>query len=254
MKIVLWIGKEPNQIALAHKIASKYELVGVVFEQKITKRKKSLIYLFERIIIRLFLSKIPKTWFRLMNHYDEKFPQDLKSKSITVENINDKLVKEFTESLNVDIICVSGTRLVRKENLLTKSKKGMLNLHTGLSPHVKGGPNCTNWCLVKGWYHLIGNTIMWIDEGIDTGNLVLVERVNLKTAKSFFDVHLLVMEHAHELYLKALGLIERGEAKSIPQNEVTEGVTFYNKDWNIQANWQLLKAIRKLEKSKNIFT
>lgn len=87
---------------------------------------------------------------------------------------------------------------------------------------------------------------MWIDEGIDTGNLILTEKTKFNGNETFFDVHLKVMEHAHDLYIKAIQEIKDGESKSISQNEVQEGVTFYNKDWDIKAHRNLAKNLKKL--------
>jgi len=39
------------------------------------------------------------------------------------------------------------------------------------------------WCLAKNWLHLIGNTVMWIDPGIDSGDLLSTERTPLDGMK-----------------------------------------------------------------------
>lgn len=250
MRVVVWIGKEPNQLALVHKIKEEFDLVGIVYEDKKSKKNRSLKDLFSRVVIRLFFSKIPRTWFGLLMYYKNKYPDTLQNKAITVENINDPRVKSFTEVLHPDIICISGTRLVKRATINTHSTLGVLNLHTGFSPHVKGGPNCTNWCISKGWFNKIGNTIMWIDEGIDTGNLFLVERTTFTGDEDFYEIHLKVMEHAHELYLRALRKLKKNELESIPQDSISKGITFYNKYWGIKEHWQLY---RNLKRFKNEF-
>lgn len=247
MRVVVWIGKEPNQLALVHKIKEEFDVVGIVYEEKKSKKNRSLKDFFTRVVVRILFSKIPKTWFELLTYYKNKYPNDLEIESLTVENINDPRVKSFTEVLNPDIICVSGTRLIKKATINTSSTLGVLNLHTGLSPHVKGGPNCTNWCISKGWFNLIGNTIMWIDEGIDTGNLFLVEKTSFNGNENFFQIHFKVMEHAHELYLRALRKLNKNELASIPQNSVSKGVTFYNKDWGIKEHWNLYRNLKRFK-------
>ena len=78
----------------------------------------------------------------------------------------------------------------------------ILNLHTGISPYIKGGPNCTNWCIATKQFEKIGNTIMWLDKGIDTGELLTTENTKFNsTDKSLLKIHMRVMNHAHDLYI-----------------------------------------------------
>jgi len=242
MKIIAWIGKGPNQIALINKLNNHFDLVGVVYENRASKKIKSygVIMFFKKILSRLFFGFIPKTWKRLQNYYDDRFNIIDQVPSLEIENINDSKVQEFSSQLGPDLIIVSGTGLIKGKNLSTKSKYGIINLHTGLSPYIKGGPNCTNWCLSTGETHLIGNTIMWIDEGIDSGNLILTEQTPLNGEEKFFDLHLKVMEHAHSLYINAVRNIEDYSTQNIPQENIGEGSIYYNKNWGLKSQLKLL--------------
>ncbi|MBK8140456.1 MAG: hypothetical protein IPK57_05180 [Chitinophagaceae bacterium] len=75
---------------------------------------------------------------------------------LRVESINNELVAAFTREINPDLIIVSGTGLVKEPLLSLPASIGIINLHTGLSPYVKGGPNCTNWCIANNEWHLVG--------------------------------------------------------------------------------------------------
>ena len=75
--------------------------------------------------------------------------------SIIVENINSNESYEFSNKLNPDLIIVSGTRLVKEKLLSIPTTIVILDLHTGLSPYIKGGPNCTNWCIATNKFHLL---------------------------------------------------------------------------------------------------
>src|SRR5690606_12059731 len=113
-----------------------------------------------------------------------------------------------------------------KDKLLKiEVSKGIMNLHTGLSPYVKGGPNCTNWCIANNEWHLIGNTIMWINEGIDTGNIITSESLDITQCTSLSEVHKIVMEHAHDLYLRAVNFVLYNDPPyiSVPQSELGAG-------------------------------
>lgn len=177
-----------------------------------------------------------------MYKYSQAYPALPSVQTLVIENINSQEAYSFSENLKPDIVLVSGTRLVKEQMLNLRPMKGILNLHTGLSPYVKGGPNCTNWCLATQQIHLIGNTIMWIDLGIDSGNLVATELVPLTGEEDLSGLHWKVMEHAHTLYLKACQLlISHPElVPNIPQNTIGKGKTYYTKQWNF---WQQLRAV-----------
>jgi methionyl-tRNA formyltransferase len=141
------------------------------------------------------------------------------------------------------LVAVSGTNLVgRKIIAEAASRRGIVNLHTGISPYVKGGPNCTNWCLATRKFDLIGNTVMWLDPGIDTGNIIATERTPLTGDEDLAELHWKVMEHAHDLYRRAIAKIASGEpVASVPQSELGTGPVYYLADWTAT---QMIKARR----------
>ena len=183
----------------------------------------------------------------MMSFYKKKYADYPNTKIVYTENINDVLVYNATLQLNPDLIIVSGTRII-KENLLSiKPRIGIVNLHTGLSPYIKGGPNCTNWCISTGQFHLIGNTVMWIDKGIDSGNIITTELTKFNGNESLTEVHIKVMEHAHHLYLMAIEKILQGIISDWPQNQVTTGKTYYTKEWNRKAKALLISNFRQFK-------
>ena len=121
-----------------------------------------------------------------------------------------------------------------------------MNLHTGISPFVKGGPNCSNWCLAEGTFHLIGSTIMWLDLGIDSGNIITTEQTPLDGTESLFEMHWKVMEHAHDLYRRVVSRLAKGhELPSIPQDSIGLGRTFYGVEWNGVAARRALRNFQR---------
>lgn len=262
MKVLAWIGKESNQIALVNKLNEQFEVVGVVYEKRNPKSVKSysLKRLNEKVFSRIFFGFIPRTWRKIQNYYASNFNTIDAIPSLEVNSINDNMVHKFSAKLNPDLIIVSGTSLVKKENFLGASKHGIINLHTGLSPYINGGPNCTNWCLSTGDTHLIGNTVMWIDEGIDTGNIILTEQTPLNGKERFFEIHLKVMEHAHDIYIQAIKNIENNTAKNRIQSSIGDGTVFYNKNWGLRAQFKLFinllrfKRIYRKNKLKKVIT
>ena len=241
MKIILWVANEAHQKALAHKINSQYPLAGIVIETRIHKRRFNLYKIISKIFERFFLRAIDAAWFNLLNHYARIYSKFPEVPVLNVENINSSSVLHFTESLKPDLILVSGTRLIKPAFIKIKVNVGILNLHTGLSPYIKGGPNCTNWCIATNQFHLIGNTIMWLDAGIDSGNILTTEFTPLNGTENFKELHLKVMEHAHSLYIQAINHLKSGHMQSIPQNKIAAGKTYFTKQWTIKYKIALIK-------------
>ena len=257
LKIVLWCGDAANQIALANKVANMFQLDGIVVEHR-KKTEFTFKKLISKIYDKLFFNEINRAWFEMLQYYKNQFQKFPSAAVYETENINDAGVKSFTEKFKPDVIMVSGTSLIKKELLQMKPRIGLFNLHTGLSPYVKGGPNCTNWCISNNEFHLIGNSIMWIDEGIDSGNLIATQQVKLEGSEKLTDIHIKVMEAAHQLYLDVLN-VAASDPDSLPniaQNKIAIGKTYYSKMWNRETKARLLKNLRQREykSDENIIT
>lgn len=236
MRIVLLCGDQSNQHALASKVSKDFNLVGIALEAKRSNHRLEFSFLLSKITDRLFFYKINSSWKAMLNYYKEKFPP-AKTVTAVFENINSEEAIDFIKKLKPDLIMVSGTRLIKNKLLELEVQKGIINLHTGLSPYIKGGPNCTNWCIANNTIHLIGNTIMWIDKGIDSGNIITTDTVNFTGNETLNDIHIKVMEHAHELYIKALHSIKNSysDCPSVKQSDIAKGRLFMNKEWNFNA-------------------
>ena len=248
MKAVILTGNQGNQKALCNKIAEVCEVSAIVLSENIPRRKPSLAKkagsFVNRVNNRLVGRPFVDVWFQMLGKYDEHFPNFPDVPIVKVRNVNDTATLETLEKFAPDLTIVSGTNLVGKK-VINASKK-IVNLHTGISPYVKGGPNCTNWCLAKNWFHLIGNTIMWLDSGIDTGKIITTEQTPLDGNETLFELHWKVMEHAHDLYVRTIRqLAENKGLSAVPQDDIDKGTLFYTADWNLFEMRNALKNFRQ---------
>jgi methionyl-tRNA formyltransferase len=243
MRVVLLTNGSSNQVALANRLHQRVDLVGVVISKNIPKKKKVLTPVerlaeqLRRVQNRTVGRPYAGAWFALQSGYAREFTTLPNVPQEQVPGVNDDATLRFIERHKPDLVVVSGTNMVGSAVIrLGNAAGGIWNLHTGISPYVKGGPNCTNWCLAKGWYHLIGNTIMWIDLGIDTGDLLATERTPLEGDESLKVLHRKVMDHAHDLYVRAVECHAHGKPVArVPQASLGAGDTFYTKEWNGRA-------------------
>lgn len=244
MKLVLIIGSNPNQIALANKIANEFNVVAVVRESRIVKKDwKSAKWWTDKIASRTITRPLHNAWAELQTYYREKYESLPPGMPVLeVSSVNDTNVSKFLHQHNANLLAVSGTSLIRKPLIEAFPEHTFLNLHTGISPYVRGGPNCTNWCLANQTYHLIGNSIMWLSAGIDSGDLLLTEATSLTGNESLAELHIQVMEHAHECYLRVLKKIAYTDYRleGIPQKSLPKGDLFLTKHWNIQKQRQAI--------------
>jgi folate-dependent phosphoribosylglycinamide formyltransferase PurN len=247
-KILLWTGTGNNQRALAHKMAGQFNLCGIIVDHKRTGKKISF---FKRawpaLADRIFFKRIRDAWFSMQARYGQQYSNWPTVPVKDVDSINSEESYTCTLQFAPDLIVVSGTALVKAKMLSIKPPIGIINLHTGLSPYIKGGPNCTNWCISTGQFDKIGNTIMWINEGIDSGNIISTELTPLNDRKSLNSVHWQVMEHAHDLYLRSIAYLLQTKPpyQSVAQKDIAKGELYLTRMWNNTAKRNLLKNWKK---------
>ena len=241
MRVVILTNPQSNQNALITKMAERVDVAAVVLSQNIPRKKpafaKRIRSYANAFAARSAGRELLHAWQGMLQRYEESFPAFTAAPIVKVENINDDETRDAVSKYAPDLIVVSGTNLVGRK-LIEHSKDfgGIVNLHTGVSPYVKGGPNCTNWCLAKAWFHLIGNTVMWLDAGVDSGALIATERTPLDGSESLTDLQWKVMEHAHDLYVSVVE--QHGQKKELPsvsQSSIADGTEFRSAEWNARA-------------------
>jgi methionyl-tRNA formyltransferase len=235
MKVVILTCDQPNQAALYHKLAAIADVAAVVLSRNIPRKppRRSLRILLNRVQGRLFGRPFVRAWAAIQDRYRSTYGRPPEDKIVPVANVNDEGTIRAIDQHRPNLVVVSGTNLVgRKVIEVASAHGGIVNLHTGISPYIKGGPNCTNWCLAEQAFHLIGNTVMWLDPGIDTGPLIATERTPLDGREGLAELHWKVMEHAHDLYTRAVEAVGAGEPVArVPQSEIGPGKTYYTADW-----------------------
>lgn len=257
MKIVVLTNDWPNMGALCHKISCHHDILCIVCSKNLSKsnKKLSLSHFFVKVANRIIGYRIKAAWDHMMERYRTLYPKYPDVPIVHVDNINDAATLDVIRKNTADIIVVSGTNLIGKKIIkeCKKNSHGIINLHTGISPYIKGGPNCTNWCLATGEFHLIGNTVMQLDPGIDSGAIIATERTRLDGSESLDDLHWKVMEHGFDLYCRIIDSMAKNNysVTSVPQDHIANGRTYYNREWN---TWQVIKALRNYWVNFNLAT
>ena len=135
----------------------------------------------------------------------------LQPEKVSTDEFADKL-----KSYEPDAIVVVAFGQILKKNILELPKYGCINVHGSLLPKYRGAAPI-QWAIINGDSES-GVTIMHMDAGIDTGDMILKGTVELapdETAGSLFEK---IGKLSGPVLLKALDLIEAGTAERIPQN------------------------------------
>lgn len=251
MKIVLWVCNEPIQRALANKIHARFPLAGIITESPVYRRKISLPIIFQRAWEKLLLPELAGAWTGAQQQFSAQYNDWPKVPILNVENINGGEALDFTKEINPDLVFVSGTRLIRKPLISYKPAVGVVNLHTGLSPYIKGAPNCTFWCLATSQLHLIGNTVMWIDEGIDSGNLITTEHCAFTGKETLAELLYTQLEQGQDLSLRAIDHLAAGGRNNVPQEQLGKGKTYYSKEWKLAQSRAMVRNFRRFSSEIN---
>ena len=124
---------------------------------------------------------------------------------------------EELRQYEADIFVVAAFGQILSKEILNMPKYGCVNIHASLLPKYRGAAPI-QWSILDGEKET-GITIMQMDEGLDTGDILLQEKVKIMdtdTGESLFDK---LAACGAELIVKALPLIEQGSLLRIKQDD-----------------------------------
>jgi methionyl-tRNA formyltransferase len=231
MKAIFLCGQGANQRALANKLHAAAPLAAIALIEPVPPKVRRKLW--PRVVSVTLGLPLRRAWFGMMSYYDRRYPEFPPSEVSTHQNVNSESVIGLVERIRPNLVMVSGTNLLKQPLIDAICRTGrVINLHTGISPYLKGGSNCTNWCLALAEFDLIGNTVMWLDVGIDSGNLIATEQTSLSGKETLEQLHIAVMEHAHDLYTRCFSRLSGGlPLPSVAQDELGRGRLFLGKHW-----------------------
>ncbi len=157
---------------------------------------------------------------------------------------------EYLRGYEPDIIIVAAFGQIITKELLDMPKYGCINVHASLLPRYRGA-SPIQWAVING-DPVTGVTIMRMDEGIDTGDMILREEVALSPDETGGSLFERLSGVGAKLCVKAMQAIASGTAVYTPQGET--GVTHTGKihkelgciDWNRPAV-ELERLVRGLD-------
>ena len=124
---------------------------------------------------------------------------------------------EKIKSLNPDLICVVAYGKIIPEEILNIPRLGCINVHGSLLPKYRGAAPI-QWAVINGEKET-GITTMYMDKGMDTGDMILKEKVEIGENETTGELWNRLSKIGAELLVKTVKLIEDGKAPREKQGD-----------------------------------
>lgn len=151
---------------------------------------------------------------------------------------DDRECIEALKAINPDFIIVVAFGQILTKEVLDIPKYGCINLHGSLLPMYRGAAPI-NWAIIKG-EKISGNTTMLMDEGLDTGDMLLKNEVEIAEDMTAGELYDILKSTGASLLKDTIELMIKGEIKPIKQDNKTFYAKMLDKkialiDWNDNA-------------------
>ena len=138
------------------------------------------------------------------------------------KNLRGEDTQQELRDLAPEVIVVAAYGRILPQAVLDIPKHGCLNIHASLLPKYRGA-SPINACILHGETEA-GVTIMQMDAGLDTGDMLLPAATEMLPDESYGSLHDRLAKIGGEAIVKALDLLAKGELKGEPQP--AEGFTY----------------------------
>ena len=192
---ILFMGTPDFAVPCLEILDKKHEIIGVFTKvDKINKRGKKIEYL-------------PVKQYAIDKNIPIYQPNSLK----------DEETKNIIKELNPDLIVVVAYGKIIPKDIIDMPKFGIINVHSSLLPRFRGAAPI-NAALMAG-DEKSGVTVMYVAEGLDTGNIILAKETPITEEDNFETLHDRLKFLGAEALDEAVSLIEKGENENIPQDD-----------------------------------
>jgi methionyl-tRNA formyltransferase len=158
-------------------------------------------------------------------------------------------------AMKADVMIVAAYGLILPQTVLDMPRLGCINIHASLLPRWGGGggraPPPIHRAILAGDQET-GITIMQMEAGLDTGPMLLVDKMPIAADDTTATLHDKLAALGAKLIVEALAKLEKNELPATPQPSA--GVTYAEKilkqeaiiDWNVPAQ-EIERRIRALQ-------
>lgn len=131
--------------------------------------------------------------------------------------VRDAEAVETLRKYNADIFVVAAFGQILSEEILNMPQYGCVNIHASLLPKYRGSAPI-QWAIING-ETVTGVTIMQMDKGIDTGDMLMKSEVAIDPGETGDSLHDKLAQAGARLIVEALSKIESGDITPVKQND-----------------------------------
>lgn len=157
---------------------------------------------------------------------------------------------EKMKELEPDVICVVAYGKILPKEILDIPRLGCINVHGSLLPKYRGAAPI-QWAVING-DKVTGITTMYMDIGMDTGDMILKQEVEIGPDETTGEVWNKLSKIGGQLLVKTLEQIKNGTATRIPQNDDFTMAPMLDKemskiDWENKSAIEIKNLVRGLD-------
>ena len=188
----------------------------------------------------------------------KEFAQEKEIKIYQPEKIrkNEEFIKEI-KNLNPDVICVVAYGKILPKEILEIPKLGCINVHGSLLPKYRGSAPI-QWAILNGDKET-GVTTMYMDEGMDTGDMILKEKVQIGEDETTGELWDRLAKIGGDLLVRTLEQIENNTVKRQKQEGDFSIAPMLSKemakiDWESKTAQEIKNLVRGLNPIMGAYT
>ncbi len=151
------------------------------------------------------------------------------------ETIRDPAIIEILKSINPDFLVVVAFGQILPVAVLQIPKHGAINVHASLLPRYRG-PAPIQWAMIRGEVET-GITTILMDNGVDTGDMLLKARTNIGPEETAETLHFRLSQLGAEVLIETLSKLLEGSIfpRAQKHDEATYAPMLKKEDGRI--NW-----------------
>ena len=134
------------------------------------------------------------------------------------ESIKSREAYDILSSLEADVFVVIAFGQIIPKALLDVPNMGAINLHASLLPKYRG-PAPIQWAIINGEKQT-GVTTMHLDEGMDTGDILLSSAVDIGPEDTSASLHDRLAKEGAQLILETIDRLADGSVSAVPQDDL----------------------------------
>ena len=169
---------------------------------------------------------------------------------------NEEFISQIKD-MNPDVICVVAYGKILPQDILDIPKKGSINVHGSLLPQYRGAAPI-QWAVLNG-DKKTGITTMYMNAGMDTGDMILQEEVQIGEDETTGELWDRLSKIGAKLLVETVAKIEKGTAPRTPQSGEFTMAPMLNKemariDWINKNSKEIKNLVRGLNPIMGAYT